>query len=113
MIEGIKKSCFTVFLIQNCQMNEFKKAVLLFMVELFFNSKLPNDLIQTAVADAFWSSVAEAFAAVFFVVRVASFKPIHLGISFEREDMCANTVQEPTVVGDDHRTSCKVFDSFF
>ena len=56
---------------------------------------------------------AELFLAEGLVLTEVAFEPAHLTVAFERQDMGANAVEEPTVVADDHRASGEVLQRRF
>lgn len=68
---------------------------------------------QFLVVNAVGGIVAEALLAVLLILRVASFKEIHLRVALEGENMGADTVEEPAVVAYDHGTAGKVFQALF
>ena len=57
---------------------------------------------QFLVVNAVGGIVAEALLAVLLILRVASFKEIHLRVALESQNMGTDTVKEPTIVADDH-----------
>src|SRR4051812_42834172 len=57
--------------------------------------------------------IAEAFFLIFFVFAEGAFEPEDLGIAFEGEDVGADAVEKPAVVGNDDGAACEVFEGFF
>ena len=51
--------------------------------------------------------------AIDLVVLVVAFEPDHLAVAFERQDVGGDAVQEPAVMGDDHRAAREVHEGFF
>ena len=60
---------------------------------------------RLAVAHPFRLLITQTLHLVLFVFRIGSFKEKDLTVSFESQDMGTDTVQEPTVVADHHRTA--------
>ena len=56
---------------------------------------------------------AQAHLLVLLVFRVTAFEPEHLAVTFVRQDMRTDTIQEPTVVADYYGTSGEVLQTFF
>src|SRR3954454_20318332 len=69
---------------------------------------------QLAVRDAVRAvgGGAEAFVAVGFVFGVVAFEENDLGVTFEREDVGGEAVEEPAVVADDDAAAGEVFQGF-
>src|SRR5688572_15503814 len=57
--------------------------------------------------------IAQPFLFIFFVFTECPLIPEHLRISFECENVGTNTVEKPSVVGDDYSASTKIFERFF
>jgi hypothetical protein len=68
--------------------------------------------IQLAVAYAFGFLYAKALATVLLILGVGTLEEEHLAIAFVGKDVGADTVQEPTVVTDNHGTSGKGLETF-
>ena len=54
-----------------------------------------------------------SFGEGFVVFGVAAFKPGCAAVGFERENMCRDAVEEPTVVRDNHHATTEVLQAFF
>ena len=90
---------------------------------MLFNEKTSPDFLQLpiyllvshqfTVAYPLWLNISHTFHLIFFILRITSFKEENFAISFKCQNMCTNTIKEPTVVTDHHRTSCKIFQTFF
>src|SRR4051812_5372746 len=74
-----------------------------------FDSRLSEFLIFQTM----WSNVSKSLLTVLFIIAVVSFKEVNRRVSFESKDMRANTIQEPTIVTNHHRTTAEVFQCFF
>jgi hypothetical protein len=70
-------------------------------------------LHQFLVFEPLWSDVPHTAFLVLLVLRVGSFKEIHLGITFKGKDMCGNPVQEPAVVRNHYGTSGEILQALF
>ena len=68
---------------------------------------------QFAVTDTLGLLIARLFPLELFVFGVATLVEDHLRIAFEREDVRTDTIQEPTVVRNDHCTTGKVLQTLF
>ena len=60
-----------------------------------------------------FSRRAQTRLAIFFIIRVVSFEPNNFAVTFEREHMCSDSIEEPTVVGDHNRAAGEVFERLF
>src|SRR5690554_374145 len=75
------------------------------------HSKLSN---QFLILNALWHQVStKAFFLVFFVFREGSLEKVHFRIPFKGQNMGTDPIQEPPVVRNNHRTSCKILQPFF
>ncbi|MNN73770.1 hypothetical protein D3C81_1899160 [compost metagenome] len=59
-----------------------------------------------------WSHITQAFLAVLLVLSIVTFKEIHLRITFKSKNMCTDTIQEPSIVGDYHSTATEILQTF-
>jgi len=57
---------------------------------------------RTMWTRGFWS---ESFDLVGLIGLEVSFKPEPMGVALPRQDVSGNTIKEPTIVTDDHRTA--------
>src|SRR5690606_34083758 len=69
----------------------------------------PKLLYQFLVFDPMRLIVAQSLALIFFILTKRPFEPVYTRVALESEDMGADAVEEPAVVGDDNSTTCKVF----
>src|SRR4051812_29951123 len=56
---------------------------------------------------------AQSFLEISFVLRVIPVKEFHFRIAFKRQNMRTDAVQEPAIMGDDHRTHTELKERFF
>ena len=66
-------------------------------------------IIELAVANALGFFKSKAFGLVHLIVSVRTFKEEYIAITLKGQYVRTNTVEEPTVVADNHRTTCKGF----
>src|SRR5262245_18599665 len=48
-----------------------------------------------------------------FVILEVSFKPLHVAVTLERQNMRGDAVQKPAIVADDHRAAGEIFQRLF
>ena len=87
-----------------------KNAVSSFLI---LHSSFKSVFHQFPVTHALRLYIAHALHLVFLVFGVRAFEEEHLAVSFKRQDVGADTVEEPAVVADYYGTSGKVFQTFF
>ena len=69
------------------------------------NSKLLNKL---TVLNSVWGSVHTLQLLPLLVLRVGALVEDYIAIALKRENVGCDTIQEPTVVRDNYRTTCEV-----
>jgi hypothetical protein len=67
---------------------------------------------QFAVATTWGLFAAVAFTLPVFVVGVRAFVVNDFTFAFERKDVSADSVEEPTVVADNNSATCEVVETF-
>ena len=87
-----------------------KNAVSSFLI---LHSSFKSVFHQFPVTHALRLYIAHALHLVFLVFGVRAFEEEHLAVSFKRQDVGADTVEEPAVVRDDYGTTGKIFKTFF
>ncbi len=75
---------------------------------LFSIYKILLILCQFAILHALGSQILALHLLPLLILRVRALVEYNLRVTLKREDMCSNTVQEPTVVRDNHSTTCEV-----
>ena len=68
---------------------------------------------QLLIMNAFRCYVSYAFFPVFLIFGERTLEEIYLRIALKGKDMCAYSVEEPTVVRDDDSAAGEIVKSFF
>ena len=69
-------------------------------------------IIELAIANALGFFKSKAFGLVHLIVSVRTFEEEYIAITLKGQYVRTNTVEEPTVVADNHSTACKSLKTF-
>ena len=70
-------------------------------------------LLQAAITYTFrFCILTQTHLLVRLVLRIATLVPIQLAIALKCENVCTDTIEEPTVVGNNYGTTCEVLQTF-